>query len=184
MKQLQWPPFTFVIKALSLCFVMFAGVEWFKANYRIGLDFQHEKCLPGYSLFLVELTKTNLDLQKNEVYAFRSQGLSPIFEDGTLMAKRFMAGPGDQVAVTVETRMVNGEKTYVGFADILVNDEVIRQGLVYAERLNKDPEQFAGATILGQDEYWFLGDSPWSFDSRYWGPVRKSQVVGRAIPIL
>jgi signal peptidase I len=49
------------------------------------------------------------------------------------------------------------------------------------------PPESQGSTVslpmtLGPGEYFLLGDnSPRSFDSRYWGPVSREKILGKAI---
>ena len=84
--------------------------------------------------------------------------------------------------------------------DYLIIDEISyelrkpERGEVIVFRYPKNPSQFfikrieglPGETIegvtLASDEYYVLGDNrPASSDSRYWGPVKSSLVVGRAL---
>lgn len=39
-------------------------------------------------------------------------------------------------------------------------------------------EAWHGCRTLGADEYFLLGDTPDSFDSRYWGPITAAQIEG------
>lgn len=39
-------------------------------------------------------------------------------------------------------------------------------------------EAWHGCRTLNADEYFLLGDTPDSFDSRYWGPVAGTQIEG------
>lgn len=53
-----------------------------------------------------------------------------------------------------------------------------------ADGLGRLLPQWSGCRILGADELMLLGlGDPASFDSRYFGPVRSSQILGRAIPL-
>ncbi len=136
-------------------------------RYRIGLDFTH--CLP-YRLYLLDLGDTTPQ-HRQGFYAFRAQGLEPVFAENTWMVKRLVALPGDVVAVTPDER-------------VRVNRDSLRQGLPVAQRLGWTPESFVGWDVLGPGQYWVLGDSEHSFDSRYWGKMTAGQIIGRAYPLL
>ncbi len=82
--------------------------------------------------------------------------------------KRVLAVPGDTVQVENDAIIVNGvprEEPYIP-----------------AEFQTLAGAYMRGKTItLGPDEYFVSGDNrPYSSDSRAWGPIRKSDIVGRA----
>ncbi len=98
--------------------------------------------------------------------------------------------------------IVNGSSMTPTFqnGDYLIIDEITFQfrqpekGEVIVFRYPQNPSQFfikrvaglpgetMGNTNLAQDEYYVLGDNTFaSSDSRYWGPVKKNLIIGRAI---
>lgn len=78
---------------------------------------------------------------------------------GLRVVKRVAAVPGDEVAGEGEQCWVNGEPVYEGLEGDIP----------------------ASPRILGPDEYLVLGDSPHlSTDAREFGPVRRSDIIGRA----
>lgn len=85
---------------------------------------------------------------------------------------KYMRGmPGD----TVEVRKND---------QVFINGEASEHGLLLAgEKLGQPASKFYGKATLKEDEYWFLGTSPRSFDSRYWGAVTRDQIIGRAYPL-
>lgn len=51
----------------------------------------------------------------------------------------------------------------------------------YIKRIAYLPGETINDTNLGEDEYYVLGDNKnASSDSRYWGPVKKNLIIGRA----
>jgi len=38
--------------------------------------------------------------------------------------------------------------------------------------------------VLNKDQVFLMGTTKESFDSRYWGPVRRDSIIGRALPLL
>lgn len=79
-----------------------------------------------------------------------------------LLLKRVAAERGDPVC-----RTRDGVTTPRGTVDVHETD---RQGV----RL----ESWSGCRVMGSDEIFLLGDSKASFDSRYFGPVRKTAITG------
>lgn len=165
LKRESWP--RFIAKAAIVTLVLIAVGYSFSHRFSIGMDTQLVKCIPGYTFYLID--KKDKSLGKDNIYAFKAQGLSPFYEDGTQMVKFLRGMPGDEVEVTESgTITINGN--YVGY------------GLEHAKALNKQASDFAGKAII-KAGYWFMGTDYRSFDSRYWGTVENEQVIGRAYPL-
>lgn len=161
-----WP--RFLIKAL-LVIVLIVGLgAAFSSRYRIGIDSQVIKCIPGKTFYLVDLKDKGLE--RDSIYAFRAYGVEPFFDDGRPMVKYMRGEPGDTVRIdSDQTIYVNGKRH--GW------------GLYLAEKLDQPQEAFMGEAVLEKDQYWFMGLSDLSFDSRYWGAVNSDQIMGRAYPL-
>lgn len=158
----------FTVKLVVLVCVMSAGAWAFMDRYRFGMDPQEEKCIPGVTFYLID--RKDRTPVKNKTFVFRAEGIEPIFPDGTQMVKYIRGTPGDTVEVRAdETVVINGVQ--------------VGQGLSQSEKLGVSHDQFVGQGTIAKDEYWFMGTSDLSFDSRYWGTVQKEQIVGRAYPI-
>lgn len=88
--------------------------------------------------------------------------------------KRVIGVPGDKVEV------VHNED---GSNDVLINDKPLDEPYI-ADR-NEYPEctedMMCGPLVLGDDEYFMMGDNRGhSADSRYWGVLKKNRFIGRA----
>ncbi|EOV3324681.1 MULTISPECIES: S26 family signal peptidase [Edwardsiella] len=166
MKKEPWVYFSLkagiVIVAILLAGSMFAN------RYRIGIDPQKEKCLPGYTFFLVDLQ--DKEMERGAVYAFHAKNMEPFYKDGTRMIKILSGMPGDIVEINDDWL-------------IKVNGDVVGEGLQLAKRLQRQESSFYGKAKLSDGSYWFMGKSPFSFDSRYWGTVKNDQIIGRAYPL-
>ena len=164
-KKRPWPRQILLLILTLVCLLTLGKV--IGQHYRIGLDFTH--CLP-YRVYLLDLSDTTPQ-HRQSIYAFRAQGMEPVFIENTWMVKRLVGLPGDIVAITSDEQ-------------VRVNRDNLRQGLPVAQRLGWTTESFVGWDVLGPRQYWVLGDSVHSFDSRYWGALRAEQIIGRAYPLL
>ena len=83
-------------------------------------------------------------------------------KEGEIIIKRIIGMPGDTVSIRDNTVYVNGEK--------------VEEDYAYGE--TSDYEEIT----LDDDEYFILGDNrPISKDSRYFGPVKEDEIIGKII---
>lgn len=159
----------FGIKSLAIAVILYLMGAAFAARYMIVGDPQTVRCIPGYDVYLVD-TKDKVPV-RGGLFVFLSKDLSPIYKEGTKMLKYLRGMPGD----TVEVRQND---------QVFINGEASEFGLTLAaEKLGQPASHFHGKAKLKENEYWFLGTSPRSFDSRYWGAVSGEKIVGRAYPL-
>ena len=92
-------------------------------------------------------------------------------KDGLNVAKYIRALPLDEVSVKAD-------------GGVYVNHKKKAQGLIQSVLYKKEPEYFVRSEILDFDKYWGLGTAYNSVDSRYWGNLDESQIVGHFIRIL
>lgn len=146
-----------------------AAYFWIGTHYLIGFDPQRDLCLNLGRFFLVEYGRSSL--WRGDLVAFRAdERMQPFFPPGTLMVKRLVGLPGDRVTIDAKGIAVNGQL-------------LATTGLVNAEKLKRKPEEFYREILLLPDHYFVIGERPKSFDSRYFGPLEASQIVGKAYPI-
>ena len=99
---------------------------------------------------------------------FRLNARNPYWDYGTVFAKRFVGCPGNTLRTQGREFFLNGEK-------IAVASGHDSNGAAVSSF------RFDGAIPAGS--YFVLGDGEKSYDSRYWGFVRKSWIVGRGFPL-
>lgn len=158
---------SFILKASVVLLLMWGVGTSLASRYRIGIDPQQEKCLPQ-TFYLVDLKDRSLE--RGAIYAFKARGLAPLFQEGTWMVKILVAMPGDTVEVNAQQIAVNGKP--------------VGEGLPLAQQLHLPESHFYGKSVLEDGHYWFMGTSPLSFDSRYWGAVEDDQIIGRTYPLI
>jgi signal peptidase I len=119
--------------------------------------------------------------------------------DGTRLVKRVVGLPGDTVELRHNTLVLNGQPTqYQPIGEELLNDlsAADRASHVFAaEQLADRPHAVAGTPALQalrdfgphrvpEGHYFMMGDNrDNSFDSRYFGPVERKRIVGRATAV-
>lgn len=116
----------------------------------------------GDYILINELSYRFREPERGEVVVFRYPG-----DEKTFFIKRIVGLPGERVVVT-------GGKLYVYNTaheeGILINEGYLPEDLVTIGE--KD-------VTLGEKEFFVMGDNrDASFDSRQWGPLKRSEVVG------
>lgn len=158
---------TWSIKAGLILAVMIGGYLAFASRYLFAFDPQIDRCLPQYRFYLIDTKDQNVE--RGGIYSYSARNMSQIYPDGTKMLKIVKGIPGDSVEVSDK--------------GVLVNGQVVANGLFLAEKLGRKADSFYGKGIIKDGEFWFMGESSTSFDSRYWGTVKHEQIIGRAYPI-
>ena len=157
------------IKVCVLTGCLMVSGALFASRFVIGVNPQSGLGCIDANLLLID--KADTTPKKGQIFAYRAMQAEPVYSNGTLMAKFLAAVPGDTVEVTRDYR-------------ILVNGQEFTRGLPLLIDVPVDElDRFIGRRTLQADEYWMLGDKPRSFDSRYWGPIHASQIVGRGYVI-
>jgi len=120
--------------------------------------------------------------------------------DGKRLVKRVIGLPGDTIELRNNQLVINGTPVeYQPIAEELLRDipAAERSGRVFAsENLPGQPHAVAGylalpaprnfaSFLVPPGEYFMLGDNrDDSFDSRFWGTVKRGKIVGRATAVV
>jgi signal peptidase I len=143
--------------------------------------------IPGDHLFVNKLIYRFSTPQRGDVVVFRTKGIEAIKQD-TFYVKRLVGLPGENVRIDPPyiyvngTRLVEppifreiaeGQKGFGGYC-LAVSNAVFGAFL-------SSPSQ---VMTLGPDEYLVMGDnSKNSFDGRYFGPIKRTAIIGKAFYI-
>lgn len=100
------------------------------------------------------------------VFKFHQAGSSL---DGKYFLKRLIGLPGETITIDNNTTTIKTKDSTV----LKLNENFVKLPTLLPQRIS-----FA----LKDDEYFVMGDNRnGSYDSRYWGPIHKSQFSGRAV---
>lgn len=132
-------------------------------RFEIGIDPQNNQCLPPYRIYLVD--KGDTKPVKGTTFAFSSKYMGKTGK-GIKMVDGI---GGDAIAVNDEETTVNGL--------------MVGEGLALAEESGHTPQELTRNGVIPEGRIWLMGRTKLSFDSRYWGTVPETQIIGRAYPI-
>ena len=141
----------------------------------------------GDYLFVERVSTALGEPERGDIIVFNTDGI-PSLPASTFYIKRVAGLPGDRVRIDPP--------------NLIVNDQVVAAPPIFA-RISAAEPPFDGFTlayggapvgalltkptdeiVLGQDEFLVLGDNTRnSRDSRYWGPVPRENIVGKATRI-
>ena len=158
MKKFLWSFFE-VLETVAIAAVVVFLIRSFLAQPFLDSGSSMEPTFYNGDYLLVdELIYRFREPQRGEVIVFRHSGDSPSY-----FIKRIIGLPNEKV-------VIEGNRVTIFRDDkqIALNETYIKRG---------SADQFE--VVLDSDEYFVLGDNRgYSFDSRKWGPLKKSQVVG------
>lgn len=153
---------------------------------------QH-RCFP-YKVWLIDKRfKTAEKFKYGEYIAFLGKNI-PYFKDNVKFVKKVLGRPGDTVEVKLHDSLIPKFKVvYVNDMPMnkLVRADVLVKQLygetVFLEALATDTKNrvmpvIASGVIPNKKLFVFSPDDR-SYDSRYWGLIDESQIIGKAYPI-
>ncbi|MHC3436288.1 signal peptidase I [Delftia acidovorans] len=93
------------------------------------------------------------------------------------------ARPGDRIVKRV--RAVAGDTVKVEGTELYINGKHQDNDRLWLAKSipGKEPGDFDREVTLGDGELFLMGTTRESFDSRYWGPVKREAILGSAIPL-
>ena len=164
-KEKRWTA-TYVINMVCIIWlVLFFAITTFTSHFKLGLTFHEVKCLEGTGYFIHKSTPDTVE--RGDIYAYGAKGMMPLLADGSTVVKIAAGLPGDKVVVNRNGVFINGKK-WGSLNPITMS------------KLHLTNEMVTREFVVGQDEVLMMGNLPRSYDGRYIGPVKRSQLTGRA----
>lgn len=160
LERLRWAGTVTACAAIAL-----TSFAWFYSNFSIAWDRQKIRCLDVRFLLVDKHDKKPV---RDGIFVYVSRQAAPIIKNGTVVGKYLRGMPGDVVEIRPDE-------------SILINNVEVAKGMPHLYGINaQDRNKFFGRRVLGENEYWVMGTERMSFDSRYWGPIHREQILGRA----
>ncbi|HEC8324738.1 TPA: S26 family signal peptidase [Providencia rettgeri] len=132
-------------------------------RFEIGIDPQNNQCLPPYRIYLVD--KHDTQPVRGETFAFSSP---------------YMGETGKGIKVVDG---ITGDAISVDAEETTVNQSMVGEGLALAKESGHPISELTRKGVIPEGRIWLMGRTKLSFDSRYWGSIPESQIIGRAYPI-
>ncbi|MBO2656109.1 signal peptidase I [Shewanella algae] len=137
-------------------------------KFTLAVPTQEYSCLRA-SYFLVD--KTSVTPERESLIAFYLPVDTPYFRKNTRWIKKVVGIPGDDVTVTVDAVYVNGMEYRNNMNTLLM-------------KVGMKPDQVTKDLKLEDDQYFVIGETPLSYDSRFWGVIGMENMIGDAYAIL
>jgi conjugal transfer pilin signal peptidase TrbI len=138
----------------------------FKKNVLLAYDQQRIGCLP-WGLYTGSYHFDTVE--RGDLVAFKATSLPPL-ADGSVVIKVAAGRAGDVVEIKEGVLTINGR---------VMGD--LRYG---ARRLNKPVTAWDKRYTIGPNEYFMLGSEYRSYDSRYWGVIKREQIIAKMHVVL
>lgn len=153
------------IKLVILVF-MIVGMYmvYFFSRYTFGTNVAITSCLNARLLII---DTWDVDVQKGELAAFRMNKENPFYPSGLKWVKKVAGTGGSRIQV---------------FEDRVVSDgQVIKLSMSYVLRkLGKTAGGFERTVQIPEGQYFLMGETLTSYDSRFWGTVSQNEIIGQA----
>lgn len=159
-----------IVRALVSGLLVYLVIATWLSLYGFAYDGQEERCLPWKLMFLYPVGEE--PIERGDLVQFIAMPPNFFGKLNGGSAGKMVAGvPGDHVQIKSGRATIN-ETPLLDLEDRT------------ARRLQREIDSFDADYVLGQDEYFVVGTLPHSFDSRYWGPIKRAQIQKRLVGIL
>lgn len=149
--------------------VYWAVIAMSLSRFYLGVNPSSVSCLKVYVLLVDKLDQ---DVTRGDIAAFEFKQDLRHLHVGDRIGKLVAAISGDKVEFDENNLYVNGKQ----FKRVMSMTPMLKH-------FNQNITAYQTTYTLGPDEYFMVGETFESFDSRYWGPIKKSQLVGQAYAV-
>lgn len=154
----------FIKQLVLTATIVVTSFFYFADRYHIAVDTQDKPCL-NQRYFFIDTWAQPSEFDQGELMAYRFHLESALIPHNRVILKRVVGLP--QHSVTFDA--YHGESDNKRFRGD-VSDEMARLNVVLP----------ANAKInLGENDFFLMGTTKWSYDSRFWGKATANNVVGK-----
>jgi len=148
-------------------FTVFFAVS--SKQYEVGAATSAAHCL--YSSFFV-IDKSDANLERNKLIVFKQTIHNDILPQANdqVWIKRLVGLPGD--TISVELRKVTVTNSNGDTFEYALDATQLLQVINYST------SDITKTTTLSDGEIFLIGETPGSFDSRFWGPQNIKNIIG------
>jgi conjugal transfer pilin signal peptidase TrbI len=141
----------------------------FSSRYTFGFNSAKSNCLyTGF--FLVDTW--DKDIKPGDLAAFYMNKENKFYPVGMQWVKRVTAKGGDHVVIQKDTTTIN-------------DTTVIHHSLDYVLQHGEfTMDDVISQITIPDNEFFLMGETPTTFDSRFWGTVKREEIIGKAYAIL
>ncbi|WP_240224731.1 signal peptidase I [Rheinheimera hassiensis] len=152
----------------ALCLMVGLAFTYFNSRYSFAFNAADSDCLYA-SFFLID--KWDKSVSKGELAAFVMNSPNAIHGVGGRWIKKVAATEGMSVHVDQDKTVIAGT-------------EVVDLSLSYSfQYLGMSISDIQTDWLIPAGEFFMMGETISSYDSRYWGTVKQSDIIGKAYAI-
>jgi conjugal transfer pilin signal peptidase TrbI len=155
-------PFFYLFAFIVLAF------SYFASRYSISFNVAISDCLKS-RVFLIDTWDKRVF--EGQLIAFQMNVETTFYDTGAIWVKKVGAAGSKTVNVDENSITTNTQYFPLSAAYVL-------------ERLERQPDSLQATWQLKDDEIFMIGETLTSLDSRFWGPIKRTDVRGRAYAIL
>ena len=157
------------LKPLIITLLVLTGLFYlFSWRFIIAVPKQSVRCL--HAKFLL-IDKWDKDLSPGDLVYFEfAKNTGPLYE-GAEVVKKVIAMSGQTVDINEKYVSVDGNKA----VELDMSHGLAKTGLSISALTTHYTMQ--------TDELFVMGETPLSYDSRYWGPIKQEKIMGTAYAI-
>jgi|TARA_B100001059_G_C17838853_1_gene590396 signal peptidase I len=120
-------------------------------------------------MFIVD--NRDKDIKRGDLVAFKFNKEDKNFDKGLNFIKIAAGVPGDEIKFSPNEMLVNRVESKIA-------------GMTHAINfLQLNPKEYERQITLNENEFFMVGETIYSYDSRFWGPINEEDILGKAYAI-
>ncbi|MFQ3189327.1 MAG: conjugal transfer pilin signal peptidase TrbI [Paraglaciecola sp.] len=139
----------------------------FFSRFSLSIDTQEFRCL---TTWFVLVDHSDVDVKRGDIVAFIHKDGARGMPKGKRFAKYLRGIPGDKVVIRENYTSINGDRF----------DISMTAGI---KHFNETMATYERDFVVQEGQYFFMGNTKTSNDSRFWGTMDQSAVEGKAYAI-